>query len=408
MRNIDLPENVRYIIEKFDEFGYDAYAVGGCVRDSILGKNPSDWDICTNALPNQTKEVFSEHRIIETGIKHGTVTLIVKDSQYEITTFRTEGKYSDCRRPDKVEFVRNIAEDLSRRDFTVNAMAYNEKNGLIDLFSGSEDLKNGIIRCVGNPHERFSEDSLRIMRAVRFSAVLGFDIEKETEKAAREKRMLLENAAIERLNTEFTKALLSDNPIKLYKYKDIISVFIGNAENIKESDICALSFIGMNKVQRLAVYMLSLFKNYEDKSVRIREMLRYMRYDNETIVNTVNSAVCPIPSDLKECRILAGKYGCDIVINAMTVNMAFAKAQDKSDIVDKCSKALDFVKQIRENKLCVKVAELEVKGRDLAENGIEAGVAMGRLLEQLLHAVIEEKVENSKEALIKYVNEYLR
>ena len=187
MKNtISLPENVLYIIDTFYNAGYIAYAVGGCVRDSLMGKTPDDWDICTNAQPEKVKEIFSQHHTIDTGLKHGTVTLILDKKPYEITTFRKESTYSDNRRPDTVTFVTSLEEDLSRRDFTVNAMAYNHYDGIVDLFGGQSDLQNKIIRTVGNADTRFNEDALRILRALRFASTLGFTIEADTKKYSQE------------------------------------------------------------------------------------------------------------------------------------------------------------------------------------------------------------------------------
>ena len=190
MKNtILLPKNVEYIIDTFYNAGYKAYAVGGCSRDSLMGNNPNDWDICTNALPNQVKQVFPDYEIIDTGLKHGTVTLLIDKIPYEITTFRTESTYSDNRRPDSVIFVSTVQEDLSRRDFTVNAIAYNQYENIIDPFGGQEDIKNAIIRTVGNPDTRFDEDALRILRAIRFASTLGFSIEDETKESIHKNKL---------------------------------------------------------------------------------------------------------------------------------------------------------------------------------------------------------------------------
>ena len=210
MNNITIPGEVQYIINTFAASSSEAYIVGGCVRDSVLGKNPTDWDICTPALPERTMELFKDHHIIKTGLRHGTITLILNHKPFEITTYRIDGAYTDNRRPDNVEFVSSLKEDLSRRDFTINAMAYNPSEGIIDFFGGIEDLKNGIIRCVGDPDRRFEEDALRIMRALRFAAVLGFSVHKKTREAVLRNKARLSNIAAERIAAELNKAIIAE------------------------------------------------------------------------------------------------------------------------------------------------------------------------------------------------------
>ena len=210
MYKIQLPEKVNIIIQTLQAHGYEAYAVGGCVRDSILGRVPDDWDITTSATPFETKELFA--RTFDTGIEHGTITVLLEKDAFEVTTYRVDGKYEDSRHPKEVTFTRSLREDLLRRDFTINAMAYNDTEGLVDIFGGIEDLQAKTIRCVGNAMERFSEDALRIMRAVRFAAQLGFEIEEETRKAITELAPTLINISAERIQVELIKMLVSPNP----------------------------------------------------------------------------------------------------------------------------------------------------------------------------------------------------
>ena len=224
---IKMPENAKGIIDKLRTCGYDAYAVGGCIRDSIMGKIPYDWDICTSALPEEVLEVLGERNIIENGLKHGTVTVHIDGENYEITTFRTDGQYLDNRHPENVTFVRELKEDLSRRDFTMNSLAYNYSEGLIDIFGGRDDINNSIIRCVGDPDKRFGEDALRILRALRFSSQLGFSIEEKTSASIHKNAELLKNISAERIMSEFTKILMGKNVEDvLMNYKDVIAVFI--------------------------------------------------------------------------------------------------------------------------------------------------------------------------------------
>ena len=210
---IQMPEAANYIIQTLMAHGYEAYIVGGCVRDSVLGRTPQDWDITTSATPEQTKALF--RRTIDTGIEHGTVTIMMDHVGYEVTTYRVDGKYEDHRRPKEVTFTASLLEDLKRRDFTINAMAYNEQEGLVDIFGGAEDLRRGIIRCVGVPQERFDEDALRILRAVRFAAQLDFEIEAKTRQAIREKAEFLRDISAERIQVELTKLITSDHPERI-------------------------------------------------------------------------------------------------------------------------------------------------------------------------------------------------
>lgn len=211
--NIQLPEDVRYIIHTLQDAGHEAFAVGGCVRDSLLSRTPDDWDITTSARPEETKALF--RRTIDTGIQHGTVTVMLHKKGYEVTTYRVDGEYEDGRHPKEVIFTANLIEDLKRRDFTINAMAYNEESGLVDAFSGKQDLEKGIVRCVGDADERFTEDALRIMRAVRFSAQLGFSIEEKTKAAIRGHAGNLKKVSAERIRTELTKLVISPHPENL-------------------------------------------------------------------------------------------------------------------------------------------------------------------------------------------------
>ena len=212
---IEVPEKTEKIIDALQEHGYDAYVVGGCVRDSLLHRSPADWDITTSATPEEVKKIF--RRTVDTGIQHGTVTVLMDKEGFEVTTYRIDGEYEDRRHPKEVTFTPSLGEDLKRRDFTINAMAYNHRTGLVDIFGGEEDLKNKIVRCVGDPRERFTEDALRILRAVRFSAQLGFDIEEKTQDAARDLGKTLKKISAERIQTELVKLLVSPNPQYLRK-----------------------------------------------------------------------------------------------------------------------------------------------------------------------------------------------
>ena len=231
---INLPPKVEYIINKIYENNYEAYIVGGCVRDAILGLKPHDYDITTSAPPDAIIDIFKGFRCIETGIQHGTVSIVIEKDIYEITTYRIEGEYKDHRRPESVDFTNKLEEDLKRRDFTINAMAYNEKEGLIDLFGGKEDIESRVIRTVGNPYDRFNEDGLRMIRAIRFSSKLDFQIEEDTLKAIYDNANIIEDISLERITDEFSKIILSDNPeniIYLFKTKILKYLNVSNEEN---------------------------------------------------------------------------------------------------------------------------------------------------------------------------------
>ena len=224
---VEVPVDVKNIIETLEANGYEAYAVGGCVRDTLLFRMPGDWDITTSALPQQTKELFKDYKTIDTGLKHGTLTVLINHMPFEVTTYRIDGEYGDNRHPKSVEFTKSLENDLARRDFTINALAYNPSAGLVDLYDGQAHIYNSIIKTVGNPDQRFNEDGLRIMRALRFSAVLGFQIEKETAEAIHRNKELLKNISAERLAVELTKLVCGKNAFNvLMEYADVLSVFI--------------------------------------------------------------------------------------------------------------------------------------------------------------------------------------
>ena len=407
---INLPSKVKYIIDKLKASGFEGYAVGGCVRDSLLGKTPEDWDICTNALPEQIKTVFKNERVIETGIKHGTVSVIIDHEPFEITTYRTEGVYSDNRRPDSVSFVGNLIEDLKRRDFTVNAMAYNEDEGLVDIYNGQDDLKNKVIRCVGNPNERFLEDALRIMRAIRFSAVLGFDIEQKTKEAIFTEKNRIKNIATERINVEFMKTIMSDNPIVLYEYKDVINVFLKNALSVDKKVCQVISELKKDKAIRLFVLMNSLYK--DEKSIdNIKSALVGLKCDNKTIKRVLEIEDIykkDLPENLIECRKMVSVHDLGVVLDYVDIKKTFASVEKDEDDIKKCNIVLGFLGQIQEKKLCTKIAELDINGAHLEAMGIKEGKLIGKILADLLLEVIEERVCNTNKSLIDYCKKYLK
>ena len=323
MITIDIPADVRYIIEKLRTAGYEAYAVGGCVRDSLLGKIPKDWDITTSALPEEVKQIFT--RTIDTGIKHGTVTVLLNGTGYEVTTYRIDGEYLDGRHPEEVSFTSKLDEDLKRRDFTINAFVYNEAEGVKDLFGGLDDLKNGIIRCVGDPIQRFGEDALRILRAVRFAAVLNFKIEKGTYEAAEKLAGNLSKVSAERIKAELEKTLASDNPdhIGILHDMGIDRVILKELAGIKDMKPLLRS-LKRSKAEasvRWAVLCYYIKRDSVHDTVSVKRILSGLKFDNKTsdkiilFLNTFEKYIedvdrCKQDEDYRVfCRRILGNIG---------------------------------------------------------------------------------------------------
>lgn len=390
---IKLPENVSYIIRKLNSAGFEAYAVGGCVRDSLLGRKPGDWDITTSALPEETKSLFP--RTIDTGIEHGTVTIMMGKEGYETTTYRIDGKYSDSRHPDSVSFTRSLEEDLKRRDFTINAMAYCDGHP-VDLFGGVDDLNNKIIRCVGVPHERFREDALRILRAVRFSAQLGFDIDPATREAARELAGTLKGISAERIHTELHKLLLSSNPDKLNVLHELdidkvilpeMSERTGSEEYQKLLELLPAS--PMDEYVRWAM-LLAFTGNH-------REIMNRLKFDNFTI-HTVCELIRLkdaniIDQDARGMRYLMNNAGADNMPRLFAFRKAIAPDIDYEPATALFNEAVA-------NKWCTSIRELACNGRDLMSIGIPAGKTVGNALDMLLKRVLDEPELNTNNVLL--------
>lgn len=381
--DIKLPVDVDFIIKRLQKNSHSAYAVGGCVRDSLLGKVPTDWDICTDAFPDETLEIFKEFKALKTGIKHGTVTLIINSVPYEITTFRADGNYLDSRRPESVKFLRSLKEDAKRRDFTVNAMAYCNESGLLDYFGGLNDISKKTIRCVGNPTKRFSEDALRIMRAVRFSAVLGFEIDDETKKAVFSLKDTLLNIAPERINTEFTKILLCGNPQIFSEYARLFSLFFPGFEN---SD-CNFSktLVKLPKSADIRLAFILLKSNSDVASIR---KLRYSKKTITAVSDIINnySFIC---NGITDVRNLICATGYDTAKAILTIK----------DCESNSDRLCGYYKEIKENNLCCRLSELDISGEDIKNIGISDGNSIGNILKRLLSLVISGRCENKKEKL---------
>jgi len=370
--NLTIPPYAAAAIEKLNSSGFEACVVGGCVRDTLIGRKPGDWDICTSALPWQTREVFrQDFHVIETGIKHGTVTVVSDGQPLEITTYRTEGNYTDHRRPDSVTFVSDIREDLSRRDFTVNAMAYSQTTGLIDLFGGQTDLQNRIIRCVGDPEKRFGEDALRILRALRFAAVLDFEIEPKTAAAVHKMCGLLENIAVERIFIELKKLLSAPASRRIVsEFSDVVAAAAGQHPQIQAT--------GSN--HSTAVAFCLHFSNASD-------VLNRLKAPKALIASAAALQSAKEPETLPKALALMGKLGEDDFRNLI-------------EYYDALGVSTELLRRAQASGIPCSISQLDITGKDLADLGISPGPAMGRVLNALLDAVMEGRLENKKSALL--------
>lgn len=433
---IQLPEKVNIIISTLQAHGYEAYAVGGCVRDSILGREPDDWDITTSATPLETKALFK--RTFDTGIEHGTITVLLDKDTFEVTTYRVDGKYEDSRHPKEVTFTRSLKEDLLRRDFTINAMAYNDEEGLVDIFGGISDLKNKTIRCVGNAEERFGEDALRILRAVRFAAQLGFEIEKETQKGIVKLAPTLANISAERIQVELVKMLVSPNPGLLEKAYElgITKVILPEFDemmqttqetphhkySVGEHTIKAIEMIRADKVLRLTMLLhdvakpqmktidgngVAHFKMHDIKGTDMaKAILRRLKFDNDTlgkVTRLVQYHDYRIPAEPKRVRRAMNKIGEDLFPYYLEVRRADTMAQSeylREEKLQNIRKMEMCYQDILEKKECVSLKDLAVSGSDLIDDGMQPGKEIGMVLNKLLEMVIENPNLNTKETLL--------
>ena len=404
---INLPPKVRYIINKIYQNNYEAYIVGGCVRDAILGFEPNDYDITTSASPNTIQEIFKDFKCIETGIEHGTVSVVIEDEIFEITTYRIEGEYKDHRRPDKVDFTDRLEEDLKRRDFTINAMAYNEKKGLIDLFGGKEDLNNKIIKTVGNPYDRFNEDGLRMIRAIRFSSKLNFTIEKETLKAIYDKSFIINNISLERITDEFTKIILSDKPenIKyLFETKLLKYLNISNEDDIGKlkqfyNEIVILKKINKNLEKRLALLDYIVEKN----NINCKSFCNELIYSKKVIKN--HNIILTLLKNIEIDHL--NKVEIKKILSEVDRNLLEEYLDISGIIYDKEKKVdeiIDILSEIEENNECYIIKNLKVNGRDIMSLGYK-NKEVGEVLNYLLEIVIEDYTLNKKDVLIKKIKE---
>lgn len=433
---IQLPDKVHKIIETLQAAGYEAYAVGGCVRDSVLGREPNDWDITTSAKPEETKRLFQ--RTIDTGIQHGTVTIMMDKEGFEVTTYRIDGEYEDSRHPKEVTFTASLEEDLRRRDFTINAMAYNEQDGLVDIFGGIRDIEAGVIRCVGDAKERFTEDALRMLRAVRFSAQLGYQIEEETGNAIKELAPNLQKISAERIQAELVKLVTSPHPDYLrtaYETgitKEVLPEFDlcmetpqNNAHhcyNVGEHILHAMLAVEPDKVLRLGMLFHDIGKpqtlTIDENGIThnkmhpvvgekmTRNILRRLKFDNDT-VDKVCKIVLYHDQDIAltdtGVRRAMNRMGEDIFPLIIAVHRADISAQSdykKQEKLEKLGYIEKTYKDICSRKEAVSLKDLAINGSDLIALGMKPGRQIGEVLHELLELVLEEPVLNQKEELL--------
>ncbi len=433
-KNYSLPRYVELAMDRLRSRGHEAFVVGGCVRDMMMDKEPNDYDMTTSALPRQTADCFSDFHVIETGLKHGTLTVVIDKKPLEITTYRHDGEYDDNRHPRAVTFTKNIRDDLSRRDFTVNAMAYNHESGVVDLFGGAEDIKNGVIRCVGDPDTRFHEDGLRIMRALRFSATLGFEIDEKTAESIHKNRELLKNISAERIKDEFSKLICGLRATAvLREFYDVIGVFIpeilpcvGFEQNTKYHDrdvfehtlavidACPL----YDRALRLAAFFHDIMKpecysedergghfyGHAQKSAEaVSEIMGRLKYDNDIkkkVRRLVSEHMSPIEPTEKSVRRFISSHDDESAARAFI----FAWADRLSCAPDFCSvddliAIKEIMERLKKEEERISYKTLAVHGDDLIALGL-SGKQIGKCLEYLLSQVLDGELHNEKTALI--------
>lgn len=436
MIQIQLPEKVQFIISRLEQAGYEAYAVGGCVRDSLLGRQPHDWDVTTSAKPMQVKEVF--RHTIDTGIQHGTVTVMLDHEGFEVTTYRIDGEYEDSRHPKEVTFTVNLVEDLKRRDFTINAMAYNDRSGIVDAFGGVEDLENGIIRCVGEAAERFGEDALRILRAVRFSAQLGFSIADGTKAAATALAPNLNHISAERIQAELVKLLVSAHPdymrdayalgitrIVLPELDDAFATQQNHPHhmyNVGEHLMQCLLHTRADKSLRLAALLHDIgkpqtkttdadgtdhFHGHVEVSARMAvDILKRLKFDNDTITKVqkyVKYHDYNAEPNARAVRRAVNKIGAEYFPQVLELRRADTLAQSTYQQAEKLERIAVIARlysEIMEKQQCVSLKTLEITGNDIIALGVPKGKKIGAILAELLDDVLQNPENNTHDYLM--------
>lgn len=443
---LDIPTDVKTLIVYLWIAGYDAYVVGGCVRDRFLNKDPHDWDICTNATPEEVCKLMHEYglKTIETGIQHGTVTVVRNGENYEITTFRVDGEYSDNRRPDSVEFVGDVCDDLSRRDFTINAMAYNDDTGLVDPWGGYGDLCNRMVRCVRNPDDRFNEDALRILRALRFASMYGFKIEEETAAAIHRHKDLLKNVSAERIQSELTKLLCGEGVLDiLLEYRDVMAVIIPELEpcvgfeqnnpfhlytvydhiahavdNYKGDDISIKMALLLHDIGKPECYTEDHngghFHGHSVPSMRIaKDVMTRLKFDAKTrdeVVDLVLYHDSDIHPGTRTVRRWLNKIGYEMLVKLIYIKIADIMAHSEINQDSRITAIRDVAalsNQIVTEQQCFQIKDLAVNGHDIIQLGVETGPMVGKVLNHLLDMVLDETIENDYDALLTEAKRYL-
>ncbi|MGF7059098.1 CCA tRNA nucleotidyltransferase [Brassicibacter mesophilus] len=441
---ITYPAEVQQILDRLEFYGHSGYIVGGCVRDVILGKKPYDWDICTSAQPEELLEIFESFKTILTGLEHGTVTIAINGQNFEVTTYRIEKGYSDNRRPDKVEFTDDLIEDLSRRDFTINAMAHNSSNGLIDPFNGINDLENKLVVSVGNPKMRFEEDSLRILRGVRFASQLGFEIHEDTFNSMKQCRAMIQNISQERIRDEFIKIILADTPsygIKLLEKLDIIDIILpelkaciglnqknpNHSKDVFKHIMAVMDNTESNLVLRLAALFHDIgkpecfsidengighFYRHHIISMEIAEIiLKRLRFDNRTIEG-VKILVKEHMSRYdflrnNNIRKFIRKIGTSNLDNLFKLQIADIKGSKPPHDFNNIINLREECERVIAEKQPLSVRDLEIDGNDIIRLGYKPGKEIGKILNYLLELVLENPELNKKETLIQLISNNL-
>lgn len=444
---IHIPTGARKIIARLEQHGYEAYIVGGCVRDSLMGKRPSDWDICTSARAEEMMALFEDKRVIPTGIQHGTLTILAEDGAYEVTTFRIDGEYLDHRHPKSVAFTRELAEDLSRRDFTINAMAWHPERGLIDLFGGVEDLRDRLVRAVGDPVQRFNEDGLRMLRMVRFATVLDFDYDPATYDAVRKQGHLLQYISKERIQVELNKILLAAHPARgledlytLGMYPYIIPMMchtVGFAQrgghhflDVFEHSLLAVGVIAPELVLRLTMLLHDIgkpfvwdsseslsydrFDDHAAVSAKLAgKILRDLKYDNATRNDVVeliahhNDILLPDPVNVRRALARLGEVQTRRLVQVKVADLiAHDLAGEREKILALFAEISDVIDEVVARGDCTSVKALAIGGQDMMALGL-SGRAIGQMLNAALELVLEKPEMNTRETLLNWVRSNL-
>lgn len=449
-----IPEKVNHIINELNRHGFEAYAVGGCVRDMVLGRKPQDWDITTSATPQEIKRIF--RRTVDTGIEHGTVTVLIDKDHYEVTTYRIDGAYEDNRHPKEVSFTLSLKEDLKRRDFTINAMAYNETCGFVDLFGGLEDIKSELIRCVGSAEERFNEDALRILRAVRFSAQLGFMIEADTMKAIRAKVSKLKNISAERIRVELTKLLISEHTDRvrtLYEtgITDVILPEFNPMMKTKQNNIHHIYSVGEHTIKTVAEVAVThnskafderektvlrwtmllhdiekpntktigedgqdhFYGHNEKGAITARKILKRLKFDNNTLesiehlIRWHNYRFGLTPAGMRKAVSKIGKEYMELLFEVIRADIKGKNPERSVEMYDKLYAARMLYGDIISKGECINLKELDISGKDLINEGLKPGKKIGEILNRLLAEVLERPQLNDNITLIEMAKQLI-